>query len=196
MNNKLKQQKNRNTRVIIANNKPTTTTSSSSNSHQGLFYGQNDLSDVESLSGRGTSSAGYSKREPLEYYDDVKKNLNFESDDDLDDTNDDDEEEDDEIINAKTTKTSVLVERMVVPPIGGKSTTKQQLTKSLNSSKCASAVSCSTPSEHNLSTSNSMISLSTVTSGTTSSVITRTVRLNKPNTSSAVATAASRKKWK
>ena len=111
--------------------------------HQGLFYGHNDMSDTDSLS--GCIGSGYSKRESLQYYDDVKKNLNF---DDMDD----DEEE-----------------------------------NSLNSSK-----SSTTPNE-NLSTSsrtNSMVSLSTVTSGSSSVV--------RPSSSRGVAVkgVVARKKWK
>ena len=152
-----------------------------------LFYGHNDMSDSESVS----VAASKPPPQSLDYYDDVKKNLNF--DDDDEDENEDTDDEDIEnngsrVPNGKKTVNFVIDLRSQTSKISNKPTT--------NPNKQQSASKSTTPQQdHNLSTSSratSMISLSTVTSASSMSLL-------RPNTSRITTkpnSTAGRKKWK
>ena len=151
-----------------------------------LFYGHNDLSDSESVS----VAASKPPPQSLDYYDDVKKNLNFDDEDDEDEDTDDEDIENNEshVPNSKKTVNFVIDLRSQTSKITNKPTT--------NPNKQQSASKSTTPQQdHNLSTSSratSMISLSTVTSASSMSLL-------RPNTSRITTkpnSTAGRKKWK
>lgn len=151
-----------------------------------LFYGHNDMSDSESVS----VAASKPPPQSLDYYDDVKKNLNFDDDEDENEDTDDEDIENNgsHVPNGKKTVNFVIDLRSQTSKISNKPAT--------NPNKQHSASKSTTPQQdHNLSTSSratSMISLSTVTSASSMSLL-------RPNTSRITTkpnSTAGRKKWK